>query len=133
MLSYLFYYLERVISSMSEKLIIALILFSLLLLVIVLKLIADRKLPVRYSLIWIFSSILIFFVGVFPNLIEFVTSAFGFVAISNFVIGILLTMLLSITLILAVIVSGQKKQIKRITQELSILRSYYNGDNNEKK
>ena len=118
---------------MSEKLIIALILFSLLLLCIVLKLIADRKLPVRYSLIWIFSSILIFFVGVFPNLIEFVTSAFGFVAISNFVIGILLTMLLSITLILAVIVSGQKKQIKRITQELSILRSYYNGDNNEKK
>ena len=118
---------------MSEKLIIALILFSLLLLGIVLKLIADRKLPVRYSLIWIFSSILIFFVGVFPNLIELITSAFGFVAISNFVIGILLTMLLSITLILAVIVSGQKKQIKRITQELSMLRSYYNGDSNEKK
>lgn len=118
---------------MSNSLRILLIVFSLLLLIIVLRLISSRKLPIKYSLIWIMSSILIFIVGAFPYLVTNITKVFGFVATSNFVIGVLLTMLLAITLILTVIISSQKNQIKRLAQELSILKSMYNGDCNEKK
>lgn len=117
---------------MSNSLRIILIVFSLLLLLIVLRLISNRKLPVKYSLIWIMSSLLIFIVGAFPYLLISVTKLFGFIATSNFVIGILLTLLLAITLILTVIVSNQKTQIKRLTQELSMLKSNYNGDCNDR-
>lgn len=118
---------------MSNNLRILLIVFSLLLLIMVLKLISNRRLPIKYSLIWIISAFLIMIVGVFPYLVTSVTKMFGFVATSNFVIGILLALLLAITLILTVIVSNQKNQIKRLVQELSILKSMYNGDCNVKK
>lgn len=108
---------------MSSNVRILLIVFSLLLLILVLRLISGRKLPIKYSLIWILSSLLIFIVGVFPYLATSITKMLGFVATSNFVIGVLLTLLLMITLILTIIVSMQKNQIKLLIQEVSILKS----------
>ena len=118
---------------MSNGLRILLVVFSLLLLSIIFRLISKRRLPIRYSLIWIVASIVIFVVGAFPGFATQMTKLFGFIGTSNFVIGILLVLLLGITLILTIIVSNQKNQIKRITQEFSILKSKYNGDYSDEK
>ena len=118
---------------MTNNLRILLVVFSLLLLVIVLRLISKKKLPINYSLIWILSSILIFIVGVFPDFFITITSMFGFIATSNFVIGVLLTLLLSITLILTTIVSKQRALIKNLLQEVSMIKSKLNGDLDDKK
>lgn len=108
---------------MSNELRICLILVSLTLLVIVLRLIAKNKLPIKYSLFWIISSITLLLVGIFPSVISFFKNIIGFETSSNLVIGIILTLLLVVTLLLTIIVSDQKKKITLLTQELSILKS----------
>ena len=108
---------------MSDTLRIILIIFSLLLFIIILNFISKKKIPIRYSLIWMVSSLVIFFVGVFPDFCISITSLVGFKAASNFVIGIILTLLLIITLILTMIVSIQKRKIKLLIQEVSIIKS----------
>ncbi len=108
---------------MSDSLRILLVIFSFLLFLLIMNLVSKNKIPIRYSLFWIISSILIFIVGAFPNFFGFFTEIIGFQTTSNLVIGIILSLLLSITLILTIIVSGHKKQIKLLTQEVSILKA----------
>ena len=67
--------------------------------------------------------LVIFFVGAFPDFCGSITSQIGFEATSNFVIGIILTLLLIVTLILTMIVSAQKRKIKLLRQEVSIIKS----------
>ena len=107
---------------MSDNLRILLVIFSLSLFVLILNFLSKNKIPIRYSLFWILSSILIFIVGAFPDFVGMFTSIVGFETTSNFVIGIILSMLLVITLILTIIVSKQKKQIKLLIQEVSMIK-----------
>ena len=107
---------------MSKALIISLILFSIVWILIILRCVRSGKLSVRYSLIWFLMSISILFVGIFPNFMELLAKIFGFITISNLVIGIILTLLLLLTLFLTLIVTDQKKQINSLIQEISILK-----------
>ena len=116
---------------MTNNLKILLVVFSLLLFLIVLRLISNKKISIKYSLLWLVVSILIFIVGAFPNFIGFFTKKIGFETTSNLVIGIILTLLLFITLILTVIVADQKKKIKLLIQETSIIKSRIEEEKNE--
>ena len=107
---------------MSTNLRVLLVVFSISLFVLILNFLSKNKIPIRYSLFWIISSILIFIVGAFPEFVGMFTSIVGFETTSNFVIGIILSMLLVITMILTMIVSKQKKQIKLLIQEVSMLK-----------
>jgi hypothetical protein len=111
------------VEKMSNGLRILLIIVSLVLLIIVLRLIAKNKLPIKYSLFWIVSCITLLLVGIFPKVISFFKKVAGFETSSNLVIGIFLVILLGVTLLLTIIVSDQKKKITLLTQELSILKS----------
>ena len=108
---------------MADNLRVLLVVFSILLFLILLNLLSKNKVPVRYSLLWFLSAILIFVVGAFPDFVGMFTKFIGFETTSNLVIGIILVMLLSITLILTIIVSGHKQKIKLLVQELSILKA----------
>ena len=112
---------------MSDNLRILLVIFSLFLFAITLNLISKNKIPIRYSLFWIFSSLLILIVGAFPGFVNIFTKLVGFETTSNLVIGIILLLLLFITLLLTVIVSGQQKKIKLLIQEISIIKSEKGG------
>lgn len=107
---------------MSLNLRIFLVIFSICLMLIILALISKRKLPIKYSLFWFFSSLLILLVGLFPNFIEIFTSLIGFQTTSNLVIGIILGIVLFITLLLTLIISEQKQRIKLLIQEVSLLK-----------
>ena len=107
---------------MSEVLIIFLIIFSIIWFFIILHFIRNSKLSIKYSLIWLFMSIVIFLVGITPNFMALISKIFGFTTISNLVIGIILTLLLIITLVLTMIVTNQKTQINNLIQEISILK-----------
>lgn len=107
---------------MSDNLRFLLVIFSLILFLITLNLISKNKIPIRYSLCWIFSSLLLFLVGIFPGFIYIITKLIGFETISNMVIGIILVLLLFITLVLTIIVSGQQRKINLLIQEISILK-----------
>ena len=107
---------------MSNNLRILLVIFAVILFFTTLNLISKNRIPIRYSLFWILSSLLLLLVGIFPSFIAKITNFIGFETTSNMVIGMILILLLFITLILTIIVSGQQKKINLLIQEISIIK-----------
>lgn len=108
---------------MSTNLKVLLIVTSILLFLIICRLISKKKLPIKYSLFWIFASVVIFVVGLIPEFVQIFTGLMGFETTSNMVIGVLIGVLFLLTLLLTIIISNQKKQIVLLTQEISLLKS----------
>ena len=106
---------------MSSHLKITLIIVGILLFLTVLVLISKKKLPIKYSLFWFFTSIIIILVGAVPNFIGIFTKMIGFETTASLIIGIIVGVLLLITLLLTVIIAEQKRKITLLIQEVSIL------------
>ncbi len=111
---------------MNLSLKIALIIFSIILALITTKILKKGRMPIKYSLLWYFCSLIILLVAVFPFIIEYVSNLFGFKTLSNLIIAIILALLLFLTMSLTIITSGQKKKITLLIQEISILKSEKN-------
>lgn len=111
---------------MSKTLMIFLISFALVWIIIILKCVRKEKISVRYSLIWFLMAFSILIVGVVPGFADVIADFFGFLTVSNMVIGVILTLLMLITLVLTMIVTEQKNQIKNLIQEISMLKSKEN-------
>ena len=112
---------------MSLGTIITVVATGLLLLFIILFLLKRGRIPVKFALLWIFISVILLLVGLFPEIISSVAGLFGFKTMSNMLIGILISMLIFITIALTIIVSGQKYRITLLTQELSMLKEKGNS------
>lgn len=107
---------------MSGNLRIFLIVLSILLVVIILRLVAKNKLPIKYSLFWFLASFVVFLVGVFPNFIGMFTKMIGFETTSSLIACVIIGLLLLITLLLTIIVSEQKRKLLLLVQEVSLLK-----------
>lgn len=70
---------------MTPMLRIALVVFSLLILVIVLKRIKKTSLEIADSIFWLFLALILLVIAVFPQIAYWVSSLLGFDAPSNFV------------------------------------------------
>lgn len=116
---------------MSLGTIITVVTTGLLLLFITLFLLKRGRIPVKFALLWIFISVILLLVGLFPEIISSVADLFGFKTMSNMLIGILISMLIFITIALTIIVSGQKYRITLLTQELSMLKEKVNSLENK--
>lgn len=108
---------------MSNRLIITVIIFAVILGISVLYLLLKNRIPVKYALIWLFSTIIIIVVAVIPNLMEKLAKLLGFELLSNMVLCLFIAILMFLTLILTVIIAGQKKKTTLLIQELSLLKS----------
>jgi hypothetical protein len=113
---------------MSLALRITMFVFSFLLAIITLMVLRKGRIPIKYSLLWFFSSFIILCVAIFPNLLELLASTLGFATISNLVIGIITAILLFLTMSLTIITSGQRKKITLLIQEVSILKEKVNSN-----
>lgn len=116
---------------MSLGTIITVVATGLLLLFIILFLLKRGRIPVKFALLWIFISVILLLVGLFPEIISSVAGLLGFKTMSNMLIGILISMLIFITIALTIIVSGQKYRITLLTQELSMLKEKVNSLENK--
>lgn len=112
---------------MSGSLRILLLVFSLIWILGLLFLLKKGKIPVKYSIVWLSAIFILLLVAVFPGLFIKVTSLLGFQTTSNMIIGIILTLLLLITLVLTMIISNQKRLIKNLIQEVSIINEKINN------
>lgn len=108
---------------MSNRLIITVIIFAVILGISVLYLLLKNRITVKYALIWLFSTIIIIVVAVIPNLMEKLAKLLGFELLSNMVLCLFIAILMFLTLILTVIIGGQKKKTTLLIQELSLLKS----------
>jgi len=118
---------------MNTNLRIFLIIFALFWFLLTTYFLKKNKLPVKYSLIWYFIIFIMIILGVFPNAIDLICDLCGFQAVSSFIIGIILTLMMLITLILTIIVANQKKLITKLIQEISLQKEVIGKMNDEKK
>lgn len=111
---------------MSLKLRISLFAFSILLAIITTVVLRKGRIPIKYSLLWYFSSLVVFLVAIFPFTIEFVANMLGFTTLSNLIAAMIIAILLFLTMSLTIITSGQKKKITLLIQEVSLLKEKIN-------
>ena len=107
---------------MSLAIRISLLLFSIILTIITTTVLKKGRMPIKYSLLWYFSSVIVFVLSLFPFIIEWVASLFGFETVSNLIVAIMISILLFLTMALTIITAGQRKKITLLIQELSILK-----------
>ncbi len=99
-----------------------LIIFAIFWFVLTSYFLKKNKLPVKYSLVWYTIIFIMLILGAFPNILVLISEFCGFQVVASFVVGVILTLMIFITLILTMIVAEQKKKITLIIQELSILK-----------
>lgn len=107
---------------MSISLRILLLIFSIILVLATTIFVKKGRMPIKYSLLWYFSSLIIFVLSVFPFIIEKVAELLGFIAISNLIASVMMGILLFLTMSLTIITAGQKRKITLLIQEISMLK-----------
>lgn len=111
---------------MEAKLRFEIFLFFIFILFVIIKILKKDRMPIKYSLVWISSSIVMLIIAVFPKLLQFVANILGFGLASNMILSIFLGLLIFITISLTIIVSGQKKKLTLLIQEVSMLKEKVN-------
>lgn len=101
---------------------ISLIIFALVLIYVITKVLKRGRMPIKYSLLWYFSALVILLVAIIPISLEFFSNLLGFETLSNLIIGIFIGLLLFLTMSLTIIISGQNKKITLLIQEISLLK-----------
>lgn len=96
--------------------------FCIVFFLYVLHLVAQDKLLLKYSLLWLLLTVLLLFFSVCPGLVYHFSKFFGFETASNFIFFVGLFCLLAISLSLSVILSQQTLKIKNLTQAIALLK-----------
>lgn len=84
-------------------------------------LVKKRSMALKYSLMWIFSGIVILLIIMFPNVFNHVMQIIGIVDASNGLFAICIFLFLVILLTLTAIISKMNNKIKTLTQNLGIV------------
>ena len=108
---------------MNNSLRLAVIIASIILFVLITYILKKGRIPIKYSLIWYFSDLIILLTSIFPTIMTSLARLIGFEYLSNMVLCALVLILMFITLILTIIVSGQNTKIRMLIQEVSLLKS----------
>jgi hypothetical protein len=88
---------------------------------LVIYLLRKNALSLRYTLIWLFSILVMLVVSIFPGILVFISEIFGFQVASNALFALILGFLLIILLSLTSIASRQNEKIKTLAQVIAIL------------
>lgn len=95
----------------------------------VVHLVAQEKLLLKYSLLWMALTVAILLCALFPLPLYQASSLLGFETPSNFIFFIGLFFLLAISLSLSLIVSKQASKIKNLVQEQALLTKRFDEIN----
>ncbi len=81
-----------------------------------------NKITIKYAIIWYLSLIVLILFTTFPEVLGWFTSLAGMELSSNFLFVLLIAFLFIICISLTIIVSEQKEQIRKLIQEVSMLK-----------
>lgn len=96
--------------------------FLLVLIVIILHLLKKDKITIKYSIVWLLPCIILLIFTIIPGFLTWTTELLGFQTASNMIFAMLIALLMMISIVLTVIVSNQKNQIRLLIQEVSLLK-----------
>ena len=108
---------------MSLNLTLFAILFSFLIIIFIIRLIAKEIVNIKYAIIWILMFALIIVFTLIPGFLLFLTKLLGFQTASNMILSIIVAVLVIINISNTVINSEQDRKLRLLIQELSILKS----------
>ena len=94
------------------------ILIYFILLVVMLR---QKRLNLRYTLLWLFSGVLMLVLSIFPQLLNGVTRLMGIQLQSNALFAILFFCVLIILVSMTSIISRQNESIKQLVQHIALL------------
>ena len=107
---------------MSTNLEIFSLLFIFIVFIAIIYILRKGRITIKYSLIWLFTTIMLFLFILIPSLYDGITKLFGFNVGSNMIFAGLIAMLIFINIALTVIISGHNKKIRLLIQEVSLLK-----------
>ena len=112
--------------SMSGTLRTTLIIGSVLFFVFIINMVRTKKLELKYALIWIVTSLSFIIMSVFPEVVFMVARVLEVEVASNALFLCIIFLLLLMVFALTVAVSRQAGRIKRLVQEMGILKAEIN-------
>lgn len=112
--------------NMSSTLRTTLIIGSVLFFVFIINMVRTKKLELKYALIWILTSLSFIIMSVFPETVFIVAKVLEVEVASNALFLCIIFLLLLMVFALTVAVSRQAGRIKRLVQEMGILKAEIN-------
>jgi len=99
------------------------IIVGILFLVMMIDLIRKNRVALKYALLWLFSGLLMLLLAIFPHLLDSMARMIGIYSPVNALFAVLLCCGLVLMISFSVIMSGNKKAIVRLTQEISLMEN----------
>ena len=99
------------------------IIVGILFLVMMIDLIRKNRVALKYALLWLFSGLLMLLLAIFPHLLDSMARLIGIYSPVNALFAVLLCCGLVLMISFSVIMSGNKKAVVRLTQEISLLEN----------
>ena len=97
--------------------------FILFIIVLIIHFIKKDKMNLKYAIIWFISLFVLLIFTIFPEVLGLLTKLVGIQVSSNFLFALLISFLFIMCISLTIIVSQQKDQIRKLIQEVSLLKS----------
>ena len=100
--------------------------------IIVLMLLKEKKLTLKYTLLWLLAGLCMGLLVLFPLSIRYITNFLGIASEMNGLFAICLAFIICILMALTSIVSTQNAKIRRLTQSIAILENTLNKEKGDK-
>ena len=117
---------------MSSKLLLISFLYAMIIIIFILYLLKKEKINIKYAILWLLLFGLLALLLLIPNSFTFISYLLGFEMSSNMIFAILISVLIIINISLTAIVSTQDMKIRKLIQEISIMKNKNERDENSK-
>ncbi len=100
---------------------ISLIIGIVIYFLVLLKLLKNNRLNLKYTLLWMFTGIVLFIMALLPDVVLFFTKSVGIVEATNGLFAIMIFCILMILISITAIVSKLNDKSKRLIQTVALL------------
>ena len=109
------------------------IIFSIAFIIFIINLVRKNKLDEKYSILWLFASVVILIVALFPSIITIIAQKFNVFYPPTLMLLFAIIVLGAYIVHITVVITKQNKMIVKLTQELGILKEEINEQKKEEK
>ena len=108
------------------------IIFSIACIIFIINLVRKNKLDEKYSILWLFASVVILIVALFPSIITIIAQKFNVFYPPTLMLLFAIIVLGAYIVHITVVITKQNKMIVKLTQELGILKEKFEKKEEEK-
>ncbi len=88
---------------------------------IMLRLLKKNRLELKYSLLWLFSGVMMLVLAIFPRLLDHFAHLIGIYSAVNALFAVMLCFGIMVMISMTAIISKEKKEITKLVQEVAML------------